>query len=297
MIDVRLYSLMKIVETGSYTKAAEQLNLSQPAVSQHIRQLEENLGVKLLEYSRNRLTLTPEGAIVVKYARRLSALSDNMRRALKNERDQSRSLTVGITHTIQSGSIVEALAACTSSCGRINMRILTNSTENLYTALKNYELDFAFVEGRTADPKLDSIQVDTDCLVLAVSPGHELAGRDMVTIDRLKKEKLILRLPRSNTRDVFEAALEGSGLRIGDFNVIMELDSVANICQLVSDGYGVSVLARSVCLSDVKKGRLAILNIESLSMMRETSLVYRKDFEHPDLLREIVRQYHEIKHA
>ena len=187
VVDTRLCSLIKIVETGSFTKAAEKLSLSQPAVSQHIRQLEETLGVKIFEHSHNKFQLTPEGEIVVNYARRMVALSLNMEQALKNEREKIRSLTLGITHSAESGAILETLAAYVNSMEGLNLKILTNTTDNLCAMLKNYELDFAFVEGKTSDPALRCMMLDTDCLVLAVPPGHRLARQSMVTIDQLKR--------------------------------------------------------------------------------------------------------------
>ena len=296
MVDIRLRSLLKIVETGSFTKAAEQLSLSQPAVSQHIRQLEDNLGVKIFEHAHNKFHLTPEGEIVVKYAHRMVALANNMEQALKNEREQIRSLNVGITHTAESSTIIEALAAYMDKFDGINIKILTNTTDRLYTMLRNYELDFAFVEGRTADPSLACMMLDTDSLVLAVPPEHELAARSRISVEQLKKEKLILRLPNSHTRDLFNASLQSQGLSIEEFNVTMEIDSIATIRDLVRRGFGVSVLAKSACMEDMKKGRLAILTIENLSMVREINIVYPKDFEHPELLDGIVKKYNEMQH-
>ena len=295
MVDARLYSLIKIVETGSYTKAARQLSLSQPAVSQHIRQLEELLGVKIFEYAHNQLSLTAEGELVVKYARRMIALYDNLRQALKNEREQVHSLTVGITHTAESSMIIEALAAYISNFGDLNMKILTNTTDKLYASLKNYELDFAFVEGKTNDPSLGYMMLDTDCLVLAVPPSHRLATRSVVSIGQLQREKLILRLPNSHTRDLFEASLESQGLRLDEFNVTMEIDSIATIKDLICHNFGVSVLAKSACMNEVKNGKLSVLSVENLSMMREINIVYQKDFEHQELLHGIVKKYNEIQ--
>ena len=295
MVDTRLISLLKVVETGSYTKAAEKLSLSQPAVSQHIRQLEEMLNVKLFEHSHNRFHLTPEGEIVAKYARQMIALSHKLRQALKNEKEQIRSLTVGITHTAESSAIIEALAAYINKFEGLNLKILTNTTDNLYSMLKNYELDFAFIEGKTSDPNLQCMMLDTDCLVLAVAPDHPLAGQSMITINQLKKEKLILRLPNSNTRNLFAASLESQNLRIDDFNVTMEIDSIASIKDLIRCGFGVSVLAKSACMNELRKKKLAVLSIENLSMMREINIVYRKDFEHPDLLHGIVIKNNELQ--
>ena len=296
MVDNRLYSLLKIVELGSYTKAAEQLSLSQPAVSQHIRQLEESLHVKIFEHAHNKFRLTREGEIVVKYASQMIALSNNLEQALKNEREQTRSLTIGITHTAESSAIIEALVAYTNRYEGLNLKILTNTADKLYAMLKNYELDFAFIEGKSSDPALGYLMLDTDCLVLAVAPDHPLAGKSMVTIDQLRKEKLILRLPNSNTRNLFEATLKSQNLAIEDFNITLEIDSVASIKDLVRRGFGVSVLAKSACLDEQRKKKLCLLTIENLSMVRETNIVYRKNFEHPELLQGIVEMYNELQH-
>jgi len=295
MIDTRLTSLLKIVETGSYTKAAQALALSQPAVSQHIRQLEETFGVRIFDRAHNRLSLTREGELIVGYARRVSALYSNLEQALKNERTQVRTLTIGITHTAESSAIIEALAGYVSMLEGLSIKILTNTRDELYRMLKNYELDFAFVEGKSGDSALSSMMLDTDSLVLAVPPDHALAGQGMVTIHQLKREKLILRLPKSNTRTLFEASLESQNLSVDDFNVIMEIDSIASIKDLIRRGFGVSVLARSACMDELKKGKLAVLTIENLSMMREINIVYLPDFEHPELLHGIVKAYNEMQ--
>ena len=291
MVDNRIYSLLKVVEMGSYTKAAASLSLSQPAVSQHIRQIEVVLGVQIFDRTHNRLQLTREGEIIVHFARSMVALQKNMEQTLKNERGQVRSLTIGITHTAESSAIINALATYVNGFDNLNLKILTNTASNLYSMLRNYELDFAFVEGKFNDPELSCMMLDTDCLVLAVPPEHALAGHGTITIDQLKKEKLILRLPNSNTRNLFAASLESQNLSISDFNIVMEIDSIATIKDLIRGGFGVSVLAKSACMSELRRGRLSLLTIENFSMMREINIVYLKSYEHIDLLRGIVETY------
>ena len=294
MIDNRLLSLIKIVETGSFTKAAAELSLSQPAVSQHVKQLESTLGVKLFDYSHNKFNLTSEGEIVVTYARRMAALYSKMEEELRNEKGVMRSFTVGITHTAESSAIIEALAAYANTIDGLNLKIFTFTTDKLYSMLKNYELDFAFVEGKTSDPDFRYTMLDTDCLVLAISPGHKLAGQSYISIHQLKEEKLILRLPNSNTRTLFTASLESQNLNINDFNIAMEIDSIATIKDLIRRDFGVSVLAKSACMDEVKKGKLKLLPIENLSMMREINIVYQKDFEHPEIIDSIVKTYNDM---
>ena len=293
MIDTRLLSVLAVYETGSFTRAAERLSLSQPAVSQHIRQLENELNVHIFERVRGSLRLTREGDIIVKYARRMQALTNNMLEALANERTQVTSLTVGITHTAESNSIAETLARYVSLRDHMSIKMITGSVSELSEALKNFELDMAIVEGSVSDPLLHTVMLDTDCLILAVAPEHPLARRTMVTIEELKREKLILRLPDSGTRSLFISALETHNLHLNDFNVVLEIDNIATIKDLIRRGFGVSVLARSACMDELGKKKIVALPIENLTMMREINLVYHQDFDHPELLSDIVRCYHE----
>ncbi len=295
MTDTKLLSLLRVTETGSFTKAAESLSLTQPAVSQHIRQLEAEYGVKLFEHAHNKFTLTNEGEVMVGFARRILAMYSQMEAALKFEREQVRSLTVGITHSAESSTIIEALAEYIRRSDDLTLKILTNTNANLFAMLRNYELDFAFVEGRTDDPYLEYFGVDTDCLILAIGPDHPLAGQRSVSVEALKAERLILRLPNSNTRDLFNAALAGVALSIRDFNVAVEIDNVATIKELVRRGFGVSVLPMSACQAELASGELFALEVEGLSMVRQINIAAPRDFSHEDMLRGIISCYEATK--
>ena len=135
MISNKLYSLLKVAETRSFTRAAEQLSLTQPAVSQHIQALEKELNVHIFERSSNELHVTHEGEIVIKYAKRMQALYNNLNRDLKTEKNSIRSLTVGITHTAESNAIAETLAKYVNSHESMTIKILTDTTNNLYDIL------------------------------------------------------------------------------------------------------------------------------------------------------------------
>ena len=295
MIDSKLYSLLKVAETGSFTRAAEQLSMTQPAVSQHVRALEAELGVRVFDRSSSELHITHEGEIVIKYAKRMLALYNNMRRDLETERSRIASLTVGITHTAESNAIAEALAKYANSHDGVTIKIITGPIGNLHDMLCNYELDFAIVEGKMNDPSLHYMMLDTDSLVLAVSPNHRLAKQNMVTIKDLKKEKLILRLPDSNTRNLFVASLESHNLSIDDFNVLLQINNIATIKDLIRRDIGVSVLAKSACRDEIKKKKIVCLPIENLSMTREINIVYTHDFEHFAILHDIVHNYNEMR--
>ena len=198
-----------------------------------------------------------------------------------------------MTHTAESNPIAEALAKYCAANEGISIKMITDTISNLYTMLNTYELDLAIVEGRIADPNIHYLLLDTDYLVLAVSVNHPFAKRSMVTLNELKKERMILRLPDSNTRNLFVAHLESNNMSISDFNVVLEIDNMATIKDLVRRDFGVSILARSVCLDELKKGKIAVLPVENLSMMREINIAYHNDFTQFDVLHDIMKVYNE----
>lgn len=293
MMDARLQTLLKVSETRNFTKAAELLSLTQPAVSQHIRQLEQELGTTLFVRGEGALKITSEGEIAVKYARRIQTLYQNLEQSLIDERRNITRLSVGITHTAESNIMVEVLAKYSSLKSGCRITITSDTINNLYYKLKTYELDIVIVEGRIVDNNFNSVMLDTDSLILAVSKENPLAKQNIVTLDQLKREKLILRLPDSNTRNLFASHLESNNVSLEEFNVTLEVDNVATIKDLVRRNFGVSILPRSTFAPEIRKGKMAGLPIENLSMTREINMVYHKDFEHTDILQEITKIYYE----
>lgn len=294
LIDQKLISFMKIVDTNSFTKAADALALTQPAVSQHIHNLEEELGVKLFIRSHNQLRLTANGEIVDKYARRLLAISNNLTQSLKDEKENVSSLTVGITHSVESSQIVEALAEYSNQSKGLTIKVVTDTVENLHKMIRNFELDFLIINGKLKDSKLNYMTMDTDCLVLAVSPTHRLAAQNTVTLEELKKEKLILRLPTSNTISLFDQALNQNNLSVSDFDVVLEMDNIATIKDLIRQNFGVSVLSKSACMDEIRKGKLIGLPIENLSLIRDINIIYPKDYENLQTIQDIVELYNRL---
>lgn len=293
MIDARTDSLLAVAEQRNFTKAAKQLSLTQPAVSHHISQLERELQTQLFIRKKGDLMLTAEGEIAVKFARRFKAMDAKMRREIADAKRNVRQLRVGVTHTSESNFVIEVLARCSAENPNLNITILTDTIKNLYTMLEDFEIDIAIVEGKNTDPDLSSLLLDTDYLACVVSNNSPLAKRSMVTVEQLKQEKLILRGPASATRMLFESSLESLGESLGGFNVIVEVDNIATIKDLIRKDLGVSILPRSACLDELRKGKITVLPIENLSMVRDTNLLYHKTFSHIDILQQIARVYQE----
>ena len=289
MLSTKLQTVLAVAEYKNFTRAAEELNMTQPAVSHHIKQLEQEVDAPLFVRNKAGLKLTPQGEIVVNYARRMKALHERMFAELQNAERHLSLLRIGITHTSESNLTAAALARYSNQKGKLKIILFTDTINNLYDMLENYELDLAIVDGAYGDPRFSSM--DTDYLTCVMSVDNPLARKGAVTLAELRRQKMILRTPASATRMLFESALESNGESIQSFDVTLEVDNIATIKDLIRKDLGVSILPRSACLDELRKGKIAALPVENLSMVRETRIVYNKDFTHTDMLNEIIKNY------
>ncbi len=291
MLGVLMNTFMKVAEKQNFTKAGEELGMTQPAVSHQIKQLEDEVGHKLIIRNKSGLILTPEGEIVLKYARRLYALNEKMLLELQGKNKILSLVRVGITHTCESNLTAAALAKVSNDHKGLRIIITSDTINNLYDKLVSYELDLAIIDGPLLDPRFSSMMLDTDYLVCVMSPTNPLAKNSVISIGELKKEKLILRTAQSGTRTLFESALESNNESLSSFDVILECDNIATIKDLIRKDMGVSILPRSACQDELGKGKVAALPIENFSMVRETRIVYNRDFSDKDFLNEIIKAY------
>lgn len=295
MIDTRIVSFLTLIECKSYTKAAQQLHLTQPAISHQIRQLEEEFQVKIFHKSKKSLILTPEGEILEKYAHRMMSVYNSTHQALEDARNHLHRFVIATTPTAGEYYIPQLLAAYCSEHSDVRINLITDSINNIYNKLKLYEADFAIIDGRLTSDRYHSILLDTDYLCLIVSPKHPLANRSSVKMSELRDEKFILRLKEAGTREIFESYLESQRDSIRNYRILIETDSLATIKELVMSNMGVSIMSHNACKEDEQKGRLKTIPIMNSTMIREINLVYPKDFQHVDVLLELKKTYSKLQ--
>lgn len=293
MIDSKFETLLAVADLRNFTRAAEVLSLTQPAVSHHISQLEKAYGEQLFVRKKNGLMLTKEGEILVKYARRIKALDAQMRAEIADAKRDLNKIRVGVTHTSESNLMIEVLARYSNENPNISITVITDTIKNLYTMLENFEIDIAVVDGKNTNLNFNALMLDTDYLVCVMSNNNPLSRHSLVTLAELKRERLILRSSSSATRSLFEATLEGIDDSIDAFDVTMEVDNIATIKDLIRKELGVSILPKSACMDELRKGKITALPIENLSMIRETNIIYHKTFSHTDVLQNITKIYQE----
>lgn len=291
MLDIRFKTLLSVIEEKNFSKAAEKLSLTQPAVSHHINQLEAEYGVKIISRGKREISLTPEGELIANYAKRMAALESKLLYELKNIDTAAKKIRIGVTHTAESNMFTEIVGYYSLNNPNISIIIITDTTSNLYKMVENYELDLAYVDGMIEDSSLKFFPVDKDDLVCVLSINNPLVSKKSATLEELKKERLILRLQTSTTRKIFEASLEYNNDSIKNYNVVLEVDNIATIKDLIRKDFGISVLAKSACMDEVNKNKLAILPIEKLQMIRQNYIIYNVYFNHVEIIKDIISIY------
>ena len=281
MIDLKIKTLLTVAEEKNFTKAANKLNLTQPAVSHQIKDLEDELQEQLFIRKKGDIIPTPIGDIVLNYARKFVAMHNKMLDDIKH--NHKINIKLGITHTAESNKITEIIGSYLINNPGLSVTIITDTTNNLYKMVENYELDLAIVDNKK-NVKLNYLPLDTDYLVCVVNNNSPLAKKKIVTLKELKKENLILRLDSSYTRKLFESTLESINESINSFKIILELDNIETIKDLVRKDMGVSILAKNTCIDEVNRKKLTILPIENLSMVRKNYIIYTDYFNYIDTL-------------
>ena len=186
-IDLKAISLLKVAEYENFTKEANELCISQPAISNHIKAVEEELGFKIFERGTSGIHLTEKGAIVIKYISQMNSIAESLKQALASDKLSATALRVGITHTVESSLVVDAIAKyLNKSTPGVSIRITSGTSKSLYKQLKNGEIDFIIMEGSYNDPDLNNVMLGTDSLVLVTSPSNHLASKNTVTLDEMK---------------------------------------------------------------------------------------------------------------
>ncbi|MCK9234398.1 MAG: LysR family transcriptional regulator [Acholeplasmataceae bacterium] len=277
MLKERLKTLITLNEEKNYTKTAKILNISQPAVSQHIIALENEYRVVIFKRKGKILKTTEEGEILIKNAKRLLAIDKNITKELLLTKSQLRKLDIGITLTASGYFIPELLNVFKEKFPEIRYNFHTDLAENIYERLKYYELDFAIVDGKPLNNNLECDLLLYDELVLIANPNNPLKAKKEITIEEIKEEKFILRHKNANTRIVFEKFLGKQQLNADDLDVILEIDNTALIKQLIIDGYGISVISKMLCEEELKNETLIVLPLKDFSLKRGIFLIYLKE--------------------
>ena len=276
MENFRLRVFRSVARHGSFSRAAEELLLTQPAVTQQIKALEEELGVPLFDRGGGSVRLTPGGQALLPYAEKLRKLSNEAVTAVTQAYgDHGGELALGASQTIGQYLLPRLIAGFLDAHPRMQVSARSGNSDAMLEALLAREIHMALVEGPELRNGLGvGLRIEPfmeDRMVLVVPGGHEWADGE-IALEALLGAPLLMREFGSGSRRVVEQALSAAGLKIKDLRVRMELDSTEGLLSAVEAGLGVTFVSQWVVRNRFGSGALKPARVRGLRLARYFSL-------------------------
>lgn len=259
----------------NFTRAGEDVNLSQPSVSVRIRQLEGELGVKLFEQLGKRVNLTEAGLLLIPHARRVITAIEDAKQSIDEWQGLERgSLRIGASTTPGMYLIPKTIARFKQRYPKIEIHLGIRDTRQIEAGVISNDFDFGFVGGHLAGDEVVVLPWLIDQLVLIVPPDHHLSRPKSIKVDILQNERFILRETGSATRAAIASHLQESHLKL---DPIMEMENPESVKKGVQSGLGIAFISRFAVETELKAKSLVAVRVRGLEIRRELKIVYRKD--------------------
>ncbi|MBQ7874142.1 MAG: LysR family transcriptional regulator [Oscillospiraceae bacterium] len=257
----------------STTKTAEALNMTQPAVSQAIKEMEQYYGVELFDRVGRRLVITSAGRILLDYAMHISSLFDEAEKELRDW-DRFGSLSVGATLTIGSLFLPRYVKVFYEKHPKIEVKGLVAPTNILEKKILSYELDLALIEGIAHDPAIISEEYMNDELTVVCPADGKFTKGQTISIEEFKSQNILVREVGSGTREIFERAAERAGFSV---TPAWEAISTTALVNAVISGLGVAVIPYRIVSQLIEYGAVININVEGLDLNRKFYFIRHKD--------------------
>jgi len=268
----QLRTFVTVADLTSFSLAAQQLRLSQPAVSYQVKELEEALGLPLLDRLGKRVSLTEAGSVLYSYARRTLNVLDEASLAIEEMRGIKRgNLRVGASTTVGIYLLPAALGAFKKLHPGLVISLEIGTRARVQEQVLRNELDLAVVGPALKDPALAILPFVSDELIVVAPANHPLAGRPGLVLKDLEGEPFVMREPASGSRVSFEKAARKAGAKL---DVAMQLGSNGAIKHAVESGLGLAVISRYACALELSGRRLVELNVRGFPIRRDWHIVH-----------------------
>lgn len=288
MADRRLQAFHAVAKHRSFTKAADALCMTQPAVTFQIRQLEDHFKTRLFDRANGRITLTPAGIVALDYAERILALSGELDARVRELTGQEvGSLLIGASTTIAEFLLPRILGEFKSQHPGIVPQLVVANSEAVQARVCERSLDLGFIEG---DSHLRTLVTDVCCedeLQVVCAPSHPLARQKSLALQTLTEHAYISRELGSGTREVIDNHLHKAGLSPDSLQVIMEATSPEALKGLVATGLGFAIMSSAIAEKEVRLGDLVQIPLAP-PLIRHLSVVYPKERIHSRVVSQFV---------
>lgn len=276
MLDFRHETFLTLAACNSFTKAAELLNITQPAVSQHIKYLEEYYGCKLFDTANRKIKLTKQGELLREFALTVYSDSKHLKENIVSVDADTMQFSFGATLTIGEFVMPGILSRLLAQYPDMKIHMSVANTHVLLDQLKSGNLDFVVVEGPFDKSAYEATLFRTEKFIPVCSPRSEFADRE-VSFQELTKSRLILREKGSGTREIFENILLKNNYSLNAFEKVIEIGNMAAIKKMVSNVLGITFMFEAAAISEIEDGSLSVINIPGCHEEREFNFVQLKN--------------------
>lgn len=275
MLDFRVETFLEVCRCMSFTRAADALHITQPAVSQHIHALEKQYGTRFFTFTGKKMALTDAGRLFLRTATTMRHDVQHLRGTLAGL-GGARRLVFGATLTVSEYVMPDALARLLSRETDAQIRMTVGNTAELLRQLDRGGIDFAIVEGFFEKNEYDSLPFCTERYTAVCAPGYRFA-RQARLLEDLLGERLLTREPGSGTRDVLERHLEERNLTVRDFRSVVEIGNINAIKRLAQGGLGVAFLYEPTVRRELETGALREIPLEDFAVTHDFTMLWRKN--------------------
>lgn len=285
MLDYRIITFLKVCQTLNFTHAAQILHITQPAVSQHIRFLEEKLHAKLFKYEGKQLVLTETGKILYRFAATVNHDFHELTNQIVTESNKIK-LHFGVTLTIGEYLMPQVLVKLLNRHKNIQLQMIVANTAELLTQMEEEKLDFAIVEGYYPNQEYEGKVYRLEPFIGVCHPHHTYANKPC-TLDDIKNECLLLREKGSGTREVLERTLKEKNISFEDFSKRIEIGNLNVIKHLVKEKIGITFCYEPVVSQELKQGELKMIPLTDFQVIHEFKFIWRKNSLYQNLYQNI----------
>ena len=273
--DFRLKVFKTVADRLSFTKAAAELLISQPAVTRHISELEKQLGVPLFDRCRGNVSLTAHGKLMLDYANRILAIYADLNDTFADDAGRpAGNIRIGASTTIAQYLLPPILARFTTRFPGVRVAMMSGNSDQVEQALGGHGIDLGMVESLSRRQGLHYTVFAPDELVLVARTGGPYSRTESITADELREIPLVLREGGSGTLEVIKAALGRAGIRIPQLNVVMRLGSTEGIKAFVRNSDAMAIVSVISVVDELRSGVLRIIDLEDLPLRRDFAFVH-----------------------
>lgn len=291
MLDFRTETFLTVCQTMNFTAAARQLNITQPAVSQHIHFLEELYNTSLFIYQNKQLFLTRSGEILRKHLLTMKNDEKAVMEELKNNFTGIETFSIGVTMTIGEYAIVDKLAGFLIQHPEINVHLHYGNTLQLLKLLNSGQISMAIVEGNYPKEYYSHKKYSTEDYIAVCAASHHFMTNHPYTINDLLHERLLVREEGSGTRNILEQSLIAHGLHISDFIHYTEIENMHTIIGLLKRDCGISFLYKIAVEKELNSGILKEIPLDDFKMQHDFDIIWEKHSVYNDKYLSICEEF------